>query len=117
MIDGDAFGVAGVDGGVVTEVVTAVLATGASGASEAGDSEVGNGTTGVAGSDTTELLVSELTATPSAPNATTAAPPIAAAKSFTRAGLLLLLFTSDHSVPVCFGLFQGSVVAPLRGPG
>jgi hypothetical protein len=99
VISGVADGVSGVGGGVVTVVVTAVLASGGTGASDAGDSDVGKGSTGVAGSDTTELVFS-VKATPSAPKATIALPPITAVKSFTRVGLLLFEFTSDHSVPV-----------------
>jgi hypothetical protein len=102
VIDGAAFDVGGVDGGVVAEVVTAVVAS-VLGTSVTEVSGVGKGTTGVDGSDTTSVLVSTLRATPSAPMATMALPPITVARSFTRVGLFVCEFTSDHSVPV-FGL-------------
>jgi hypothetical protein len=102
VIDGDAFGVAGSVGGSVIVLVSAVVAS-VTGTSVSTDSDVGKGTTGVDGSDTTAVLFSTFRAIPSALMATTALPPITVARSFTRGGLFVLEFTSDHSVPV-FGL-------------
>lgn len=92
VISGAADGVSGAGGGSVGVVVTAVLASGTSGATASGDSDVGKGSTGVAGSDTTECVLS-VNPTPSAPNATMALPPTTAAKTFTRVGLLIFEFT------------------------
>ncbi|CAN5247188.1 hypothetical protein BH09ACT8_BH09ACT8_23300 [soil metagenome] len=105
VIEGAADGVSGSMGGVVTVVVTAVLASGGTGASDAGDSSVGKGSTGVAGSETTELVFS-VNVTPSALNATIALPPMMAEKSLTRAGLLLFEFMLTTPF--------GSVVSSLR---
>jgi hypothetical protein len=111
VISGSADGVSGAGGGVVGVVVTAVLASGGTGASVAGDSDVGKGSTGVAGSDTRELVL-PVNATPSAPKATIALPPTTAATRFTRAGLLLFEFTSDRSDPVL--VCQGRrIIAPV----
>jgi hypothetical protein len=116
VISGVATGVGGSVGGVVTVLVTAVLASGGTGASEAGDSEVGNGSTGVAGSDTTELVFS-VKVTPRAPSATMALPPMMAEYSFTRAGLLFFEFTSDHSVPVSGLRLARALHCVLHKPG